>query len=95
MNLALLAYKRALDEDKLIEYSVGIASDLADIASVQKKLGEIGMAIENFDRALAINIQLGFKSRIQSNLIELIDLTRQSKDKAAQSRYRKILKDIK
>ncbi len=56
---ALASYLRALSEDKLIEYSHGIAKDLAALARVSLAMGDNSVAADYFTRAKRV----GMKSR--------------------------------
>ena len=92
---ALLSYKQALASDKLVEYSVGIADDLADISRMESKLGQMSKANDCMDRALFINTKLGFEKKMKSNLSALIDYAKQSGDRSAKAKYEAKLRRLR
>ena len=94
MELALHDYRRALREDRLVEYSVGIAVDLAHISGALASLGRLEEAKENLERALFINTELGFRNKMRANLMGLIALSRRMGDNKGVKNYRAQLKRL-
>jgi tetratricopeptide (TPR) repeat protein len=69
-------YLLALEEDRYIENSLGISSDLHNIAGLHKENGDYDRALFYYKRALEVNRQLELVQRIESDLHNVIDMLR-------------------
>jgi len=65
LNASVFDLRRALNEDKLVEYAPGIGNDLFLLGTVLSSKGEKHSAKIVFERALNVYSRLGFKSYVK------------------------------
>ncbi|MFH1829458.1 MAG: tetratricopeptide repeat protein [Pseudomonadota bacterium] len=88
LDSALSYYERALEQDRMVEYSLGIAEDLTNMARIYEKLGQLPNARDALERTFAVYVQFGLKDETLATINCLEGIALRQGDTQAANKYR-------